>query len=85
VTIRNTASRGIAAGRIQDEKGKIDLYVWIDADHVAAPDWLGPRSTNEDNCIPFTVTVSCRLCEIRTRHDAGRQLFQRLFEGRSGP
>ena len=26
----NTVSKGIVEGRIQDEKDKIDLYIWID-------------------------------------------------------
>ncbi len=29
-TMRNVASRKIAAGRIRDEKWRIDLYIWID-------------------------------------------------------
>lgn len=39
-TLRNVASRGIAEGRIRDEKGRIDLYIWIDRHYGLGTDVL---------------------------------------------
>ena len=63
--LRNTASRKIAQGDIRDEKGKIDLYVWVnrhlfgDPFILEMPALQKPRQRiiKDENLVQFRVTT----------------------------
>lgn len=72
--LRNVASRGIAEGRIREEKRQIDLYVWIDRHYgygrhvLVLPTSVGPARNELRTLGPYFRCTTTRGEELMKSH-----------------